>query len=90
MGSTLVLLFCLTIILAVIFGLGFPQSGKYAVYLDTSPYTLLGQMALLVVLPYILSQTMVHLLDQQWLVRYKIISKGITLILVFCIVAVSI
>jgi len=204
MGSTLVLLFCLTIILAVIFGLGFPQSGKYAVYipymigvmlffnfldvkiqfqksypwvllitlflsavaiplfayyvlsigfpaayrtglllvasaptgittlvlgryikgsnyhlvlsnfffttfgsvfyipillkfvlneavrLETSPYTLLGQMALLVVLPYILSQTMVHLLDQQWLVRHKIISKGITLILVFCIVAVSI
>ena len=61
-----------------------------AVSLETSPYTLLGQMALLVLLPYILSQTMVHLLHQQWLVRHKNISKGATLILLFCIVGVSI
>ena len=61
-----------------------------AVRLETSPYTLLGQMALLVLLPYILSQTMVHLLHQQWLVRHKNISKGATLILLFCIVGVSI
>ena len=61
-----------------------------AISLETSPYTLLGQMALLVLLPYLLSQTMVHLLHQQWLVRHKNISKGFTLILLFCIVAVSI
>jgi len=29
----LVLLFCLTIILAVISGLGFPESGKFAIYI---------------------------------------------------------
>ncbi|MEJ2282660.1 MAG: hypothetical protein P8X85_03610 [Desulfobacterales bacterium] len=151
----MVLLFCLTIILAVIAGLGFPQSGKYAIYipymigvmlffnfldvkiqfrrsrprvllltlllsaivipgfvyfflsigflpillkfvlnqavsLDTSPYTLLGQMTLLVLLPYFLSQTMVHILHQQWLVKNQHISKGSTLILLFCIVGVSI
>jgi predicted Na+-dependent transporter len=61
-----------------------------AVSLETSPYTLLGQMALLVLLPYILSQTVVHLLHQQWLVKKQYISKGSTLILLFCIVGVSI
>ena len=58
--------------------------------METSPYTLLGQMALLVLLPYILSQTMVHLFHQQWLVKHPNISKGSTLILLFCIVGVSI
>jgi predicted Na+-dependent transporter len=204
LGQTLVLLFCLTIILAVIFGLGFPQTGNYAVYIpfmiggmlffnfldvkiqfrrsspwvllitfflsavalplfayyilsvgftepyriglllvacaptgittlvlgryikgsnyhlvlsnflfttfgsmfyipvllkfvlneavkfDSSLYTLLGQMALLVVLPYILSQTTVHLFHQQLLIRHKIISQGFTLLLLFCIIVVSI
>ena len=60
------------------------------VKLETSPYTLLGQMALLVILPYILSQTIVHLLHQQWLIKHKIISKGFTLLLLFCIIVVSI
>ena len=36
-----------------------------AVRFETTLYTLLGQMALLVILPYILSQTIVHLLHQQ-------------------------
>lgn len=57
---------------------------------ENSPYTLLGQMALLVMLPYILSQTVVHLLHQQWLIRHKNISKGFTLLLLFAIVASSI
>lgn len=57
---------------------------------ETSPYTLLGQMALLVILPYILSQTIVHLLHQQWLITHKIISKVFTLLLLFCIIVVSI
>lgn len=60
------------------------------VRLETSPYTLLVQMALLVILPYILSQTAVRLLRQQWLVKNPNISKGATLILIFCIVGVSI
>jgi predicted Na+-dependent transporter len=191
LGRTLVLLFCLTIILAVIFGLGFPQTGNYAVYIpfmigvmlffnfldvkiqfrrvnpgvllislflsavaipllayyilsvgfagpyrtgvllvacaqgsnyhlvvsnflcttfgsmfyipillkivlneavrfETFLYTLLGQMALLVILPYILSQTVVHLFHQQWLVKHKTISKGSTLLLLFCVIVVSI
>ena len=61
-----------------------------SVRFETSPYTLLGQMALLVILPYILSQTIVHLLHQQWLIKHKIISKGFTLLLLFCIIVVSI
>ena len=61
-----------------------------AVRFETSFYTLLGQMALLVILPYILSQTIVHLLHQKWLIKHKIISKGFTLLLLFCIVVVSI
>jgi predicted Na+-dependent transporter len=61
-----------------------------AVNFETSPYTLLSQMALLVMLPYILSQTMVHLLHQQWLIKHKIISKGITLFLLFGVIVVSV
>jgi len=61
-----------------------------AVSLETSPYTLLGQMTLLVLLPYFLSQTVVHFFHQQWLARNQYISKGSTLILLFCIVGVSI
>jgi predicted Na+-dependent transporter len=56
-----------------------------AVRFETFLYTLLGQMALLVILPYILSQTVVHLFHQQWLVKHKTISKGSTLLLLFCI-----
>jgi predicted Na+-dependent transporter len=61
-----------------------------AVNFETSPYTLLSQMALLVMLPYILSQTMVHLLHQQWLIKHKIISKGFTLFLLFGVIVVSV
>ena len=56
--------------------------------LETSPYTLLVQLALLVVLPYLLSQIAVRFLRQQWLVDYPNISKGATLILIFCIVCI--
>ena len=61
-----------------------------AVKFDASSFTLLGQMALLVMLPYILSQTIVRLLHQQWLVKHKIISKGCTLFLLFGIIVVSV
>jgi predicted Na+-dependent transporter len=61
-----------------------------ALRFESGPFRLLGQMALLVVLPYLLSQTIVRLLHQQWLIKYKIISKGFTLFLLFCIVVVSI
>jgi len=61
-----------------------------ALRFESGPFRLLGQMALLVVLPYILSQTIVRLLHQQWLIKHKIISKGFTLLLLFCIVVVSI
>jgi len=57
---------------------------------ESGPFRLLGQMALLVVLPYILSQTIVRFLHQHWLIEHKIISKGFTLLLLFCIVVVSI
>ena len=60
------------------------------VRLETSPYTLLVQLALLVVLPYLLSQIAVRILRQQWLVDHPNISKGATLILIFCIVGISI
>jgi len=61
-----------------------------AVKFEASSFTLLGQMALLVLLPYILSQTIVRLLHQQWLVKHKIISKGCTLFLLFGIIVVSV
>ena len=61
-----------------------------AIRLETSPYVLIGQMALLVLLPYILGQTIVHLLHQQWLVKQKYISNGFTLLILFCIVGISI
>jgi predicted Na+-dependent transporter len=60
------------------------------VQLETEPFHLLGQMALLVLLPYILSQTVVHLLHQHWLIRYKNISKIATLLLLFGVVVTSI
>ena len=60
------------------------------VELETAPYRLLGQMALLVILPYALSQTVVHLLHQRWLIKYKNISKIATLLLLFGVVAASI
>ncbi len=61
-----------------------------AVKIGTSSFTLLGQMALLVLLPYLLSQIIVHRLHQQWLVRHKIISRGFTLLLLFGIIVASV
>ena len=57
---------------------------------ETSPYTLIGQMALLVILPYIVSQIVVHLLHQHWLVKNEILLKAFTLLLLFCIIVVSV
>jgi len=57
---------------------------------ETSLYTLLGQMALLVILPYIVSQIVVHLLHQHWLVKNEILLKAFTLLLLFCIIVVSV
>jgi len=61
-----------------------------ALRFESGPFRLLGQMALLVFLPYILSQTIVRLLHQQWLIKHKFVSRGFTLLLLFCIVVVSI
>jgi predicted Na+-dependent transporter len=47
-------------------------------------------MALLVILPYIVSQIVVHLLHQHWLVKNEILLKGFTLLLLFCIIVVSV
>ncbi len=60
------------------------------VKLKTSPTAMLGQMALLVLLPYILSKTVIHVFHPQWLIRQKNISNGFTLFLLFIIVGVSI
>jgi hypothetical protein len=60
------------------------------VQMETSPFTLLGQMTLLVILPYILSRITVHLLHQQWLIKYKNISKSATLLLLFGVVVTSV
>jgi predicted Na+-dependent transporter len=57
---------------------------------EISPLELLGQMSLLVVLPYILSQITVHLFNQRWLLRHKFISTGSTLVLLFCVIMISI
>lgn len=60
------------------------------VRIETTPFTLLAQMALLVMLPYLLGQVVVRVLRQQWLVDNPNISKGASLFLIACIVEVSI
>ncbi len=63
---------------------------RESVKFDTPPLTLFGQMALIVILPYILSQTVVRFFHPQWLNKRKVIANGFTRLLLYCAIMVSI
>ncbi len=78
--------FCALFYIPILFRLILHATAK----LEIEPLTVAGQMALLVLLPYVVSQTIVRLFPEQWTNLLKKISKGLTLVLFFCTILFSV
>ena len=61
-----------------------------AVNFEILPFAIIVQMAVLVIIPYFASQTIVYFLQQRWLLWLKRISKGLTLLLLFGVIMISV
>ncbi len=78
--------FCSMIYIPIILKLILSETVKYEIL----PFAIIGQMFALVVFPYFASQMIVHFLKQRWFSWLKKISKGLTLLLLFGVIMVSV